>query len=151
MNLRTRAGEGYSTFSLHSRSKHTDSTGIHCWLHIEPCREVWHILAPVPDGESVRARIQRDVRDGVGPISVVLDVNLGLSAAVRDDLNGQVGRASIGTVHEEFPFLPDLGALQTWARAANLRTDVIDMFIQYFYANSIWQEVNQTLDGSEAG
>lgn len=98
-----------------------DPTGVYCRLHVEPSREVGHILATVADGESVRARVERDVCDGVSPVSVVLDVNLGLSAAVRDDLYGQVSWASVGTVHNELPFLPDLGTLQTGARAAYLR------------------------------
>lgn len=110
----------FFTFALHSWSEHTDSTGIHCRLHVEPSREVRHILATVADGERVWARVERDVCDCVCPISIVLYVNLGLSAAVWDDLNGQISWASIGTVHNEFPFLPDLGALQAWARAAYL-------------------------------
>lgn len=73
---------GYFTFALHSWSEHTDSTGVDRRLHIEPSREVGHILATVADGESVRAGVERDVGDGVGPVSVVLDVNLGLRAAV---------------------------------------------------------------------
>lgn len=108
------------TFALHSWSEHTDSTGIHCRLHVEPGGEVGHILATVADGESVWPRVQRDVCDCVCPVSIVLYVNLGLSAAVRDDLNGQISWASIGTVHNEFPFFPDLGTLQAWARATYL-------------------------------
>lgn len=112
---------GYRTFALHSWSEHTDSAGVDGRLHVEPSGEVWHILATVADGECVRARVERDVGDGVGSVSVVLDVDLSLGAAVRDDLDGQLGRAGVGTVHDELPFLPDLGALQAWARAAYLR------------------------------
>lgn len=98
-----------------------NSTGIHCRLHIKPSRKVGHILAAVADGESVRARVERDVCDGVGPITIILDVNLSLSTAVWDDLNGQVSWASIGTVHDELPFFPYLSTLQTWARASYLK------------------------------
>lgn len=112
---------GHLTFALYSWSEHTDSTGIDCRLNIETSREVGHILATVADSESVWAGVERDVGDGVGPISVVLDVNLSLGAAVWDDLDGQFSGASVGTVHNELPCLPDLGTLQTWARAAHLR------------------------------
>lgn len=98
-----------------------DSTGVDCRLHSEPCGEVGHILATVADRKRVRARVERDVGDGVGPISVVLDMNLCLSAAVRDDLDGQLSRASVGTVYNKLPRLPNLGTLQAWARAAYLR------------------------------
>lgn len=111
---------GRFTFALHSWSEHTDSAGVDCRLHVEPSREVGHILATVADGESVRAGVERDVGDGVGPVSIILDVNLSLSAAVWDDLNGQLSRAGVGTVHDKLPCLPDLGALQAWARAAYL-------------------------------
>lgn len=72
----------FFTFALYSWSKHMNSTGINCRFHVEPGWEVGHILATVADGEGVGAGIQRDVGDGVGPITVVLDVNFGLRAAV---------------------------------------------------------------------
>lgn len=110
----------FCTFALHSWPKDTNSTGVNCGLHVEPGREVGHILATIADGECVRARVQRDVGDGVGPISVVLDMDLSLGATVRDDLDGQFCRTSICTVHDELSCFPDLGSLQTWPRAANL-------------------------------
>lgn len=73
---------GDCTFAVHSCSEHTDSTGIYCRLHVEHSREVRHILTTIADSESVRARVEWDVCDGVGPVSVVLDVNLCLSATV---------------------------------------------------------------------
>lgn len=97
-----------------------DSTGVDRRLHGEPGGEVWHILATVADGECVGAGIQRDVGDGVGAVAVVLDVNLSLGAAVRDDLDGQVRWAGIGAVYDELSLLPDLGPLQTRTGAANL-------------------------------
>lgn len=109
------------TFALHAWSKHADAAGINCRLHSQPSGEVWHILAAVAYGERVRPGVEGDVGDGVGPVSVVLDVNLSLGAAVRDDLDGQLGGTGVGAVHDELPGLPDLGALQPWARATYLR------------------------------
>lgn len=105
----------YFTFAFHSWSEHQNTAGINGRLHVEPSREVGHILATIADGERVRAGVQRDVGNRVGSISVVLDVNLCLSAAVRYDLNSQLSRAGIGTVHNELPCLANLGTLQTWA------------------------------------
>lgn len=117
----------YLTFALHSWSKHVNSAGIDRRLHIEPGGEVGHILAPVADGEGVGAGIQGDVCDGVGPVTVVLDVNLGLGAAVRDDLDGQVRWAGVGAVHDELTLLPDLGPLKTGTGAADLRTQTEEL------------------------
>lgn len=97
-----------------------NSAGVDRRLHGEPGGEVGHILATVADGERVGAGIQRDVGDGVGAVAVVLDVNLSLGAAVRDDLDGQVRWAGVGAVHDELSLLPDLGPLQTGTGAANL-------------------------------
>lgn len=113
----------FVTFALHSRAKHTDSTGIDRRLHGELGREVWYILATVTNGERVGARVKRDVSDCVGPVSIVLDVDLGFRPAFRDDLNGQLGWTSVCTVHNELPLLPDLGTLQAWARAPDLKNN----------------------------
>lgn len=115
------------TFALHSWSKHVNSAGVDRRLHIEPGREVGHILATVADGEGVGAGVQRDVGDGVGAITVVLDVDLSLGAAVRDDLDGQVRWAGVGAVHDELALLADLGPLQTRTGAANLSSQTTQL------------------------
>lgn len=113
----------YCTFAFNSRSKHFHTTGLYSWLNIESCREVWHILATIADCQSVGARVQRDVGDGVSSISIILDMDLCLGAIIRDDLYGQLSRASIGAVNYKLASLTNFGSFQTWSRATDLRTD----------------------------
>lgn len=101
------------TFAFDARAKDLDATGLHSRLHVELGGEVWHILATVADGDGVGTGIQGDVGDCVGAVAIVLDVNLGLCAVVRDDLDGQLSGTSVGAVHHELARLTHLGSLQT--------------------------------------
>jgi len=118
--METTIADSDVTFALNSRPEHADSAGVDGRLHVEASGEVGHILAPVADGECVGAGVQGGVGDGVGPVAVVLNVDLRFGAAVRDDLDGQLGGPRIGAVHDKLPRLPDLGALQAGAGTTHL-------------------------------
>ena len=109
------------TFALHSRSEHADSTGVDGRLHCEAGGEVGYILPPVADGEGVGAGVQGDVGDGVGSVSIILDVDLCLCPAVTDDLYGQLSWTCVGTVHHKLPIISHLGTLQPLAIKLQLK------------------------------
>lgn len=108
------------TSGFNSWSIDFDSAGVYSWIHLQSGGELWHSVSSIFDGDGVHAVELGDVGDGVGPVTVVLDVNFSFGSGVRDDLDGELGFAGLGTVHQEGPGLIDFASLQTGSAGRHL-------------------------------
>lgn len=77
-------------------------------------------MSSIFDDDGVHAVEPWDVGDGVGPITVVLDVDLGFGPGLGDDLDGEFGFSSFRAVHREVPVLVNITSLQTRAAGRHL-------------------------------